>query len=122
MADKEVKLIDELFKKVKRNRGENQTHFRAYKDNIIHQADLLYLPHDQDYKYCLVVVDSGSRKIDAEPLKTKLALDVVKAFRKIYKRGILKQPKMIETDAGKEFKGDCMNYFDSMVINIVSEK
>ena len=116
MANKEVKLIDELFKKVKRNRGENQTHFRQYKDNLIHQADLLYLPHDQDYKYCLVVVDDGSRKVDAEPLKTKLALDVVKAFRKIYKRGILKQPKMIETDAGKEFKGDCMNYFDSMII------
>jgi hypothetical protein len=42
MADKAVKLIDELFRKVKRNRGENQTHFRQYKDNLIHQADLLY--------------------------------------------------------------------------------
>ncbi len=81
MADKELKLIDELFKKGKRNRGENQTHFRAYKENIIHQADLLYLPHDQDYKYCLLVVDNGSRKTDAKPLKTKLASDVVKAFR-----------------------------------------
>ena len=116
MADKEVKLIDELFKKVKRNRGENQTHFRQYKDNLIHQADLLYLPEDNDFKYCLVVVDDGSRKVDAEPLKTKLASDVVKAFKKIYKREILKQPKMIETDPGKEFKGDCRNYFDSMEI------
>jgi hypothetical protein len=86
MADKEVKLIDELFRKVKRNRGENQTHFRAYKDNIIHQGDLLYLPHDQDYKYCLVVVDNGSRKIDAQQLKTKTSEEVVKAFRKIYNR------------------------------------
>ncbi len=48
--------------KVKRNRGGNQTHFRLYTDNIIHQADLLYLPHDQDYKYCLVVVDNDQEK------------------------------------------------------------
>jgi len=41
-----------------------------------HQADLLFLPHDRGYKYALVVVDLGSRLVDAAPLKSKKADEV----------------------------------------------
>ena len=43
--------------------------------NKVHQADLLFLPHDKvgrkTYKYALVVIDVASRYKDAEPLTYK---------------------------------------------------
>ena len=45
--------------------------------NEVHQADLLFLPHDRvgrkTYKYALTVVDAASRYKEAEPLATKEA-------------------------------------------------
>ncbi|MEW8688801.1 MAG: hypothetical protein AB2556_23535 [Candidatus Thiodiazotropha sp.] len=45
--------------------------------NEVHQADLLFLPHDRvgkrKYKYALTVVDVASRYKEAEPLATKEA-------------------------------------------------
>ena len=47
--------------------------------NEVHQADLLFLPHDQPgrgrklYKYALTVVDIASRYKEAEPLAKKEA-------------------------------------------------
>ena len=53
------------------------------KANKIHQADLLFLPHDtygkKTYKYALVVVDIASRYKDAEALTTKESSEVAKA-------------------------------------------
>ena len=47
-------------------------HWEVSKPNMIHQADLLFLPHDsigrKTYKYALVVVDIFTRYKDAEPL------------------------------------------------------
>src|SRR5690606_5783626 len=63
------------------------------------------------YKYALVVVDLGSRLTDAAPLKNKKSSNLVKAFQKIYKRGILKIPRRLEVDAGLEFQGDLSNWF-----------
>ena len=60
------------------------------KPNKIHQADLLFLPHDtyrkKAYKHALVVVDIASRYRDAEALTTKESSEVAKAFEKIYSR------------------------------------
>ena len=45
--------------------------------NSVHQADLLFLPHDKParsrkiYKYALTVVDIASRYKEAEPLTSK---------------------------------------------------
>jgi len=50
------------------------------------QADLLFLPHDKGYKYALVVVDLGSRLVDAEPLKTKDAATVRDACKAVFAR------------------------------------
>ena len=78
--------------------------------NAVHQADLLFLPHDQlprgkkILKYALTVVDIASRFKAAEPLTSKDSSEVSKAFRKIYK-GPLKWPKILQVDPGREFMG-----------------
>lgn len=105
------KYIDLLFSKPKRDVGLNAPIYEFPAKNTVQQADVLYLPNDDGYKYLLVVVDNGSRKTDAEPLKSKEPKEVLKAFLKIFKRSILKQPKEIEVDPGTEFKSDVAKYF-----------
>ena len=77
--------------------------------NKVHQADLLYLPHDRvakrTYKYALTVVDVASRFKEAEPLTSKGAAEVAEALSRIYKRSPLKWPKLLQVDPGKEFMG-----------------
>ena len=77
--------------------------------NQVHQADLLFLPHDKmgrrTYKYALTVVDAASRYKEAEPLATKEAKEVSDALSRIYKRGPLKWPKLLQVDPGREFMG-----------------
>ena len=83
-------------------------HWTVEKPNEIHQADLLFLPHDtvrrKTFKYALVVVDVASRYKDAEPLTSKESSEVAKSFEKIYSRK-LKWPVGIIIDPGKEFMG-----------------
>ena len=77
--------------------------------NEVHQADLLYLPHDRIakrmYKYALTVVDVASRFKEAEPLTSKTAVEVAEALSRIYRRSPLKWPKLLQVDPGKEFMG-----------------
>ena len=63
------------------------------------------LPHDNDYKYALTLVDVASRYKQAEPLKTKSATEVASAFETIYRRGPLRWPNLLQVDPGKEFQG-----------------
>jgi hypothetical protein len=83
-------------------------HWNISAPNAIHQADLLFLPHDtigrKTYKYALVVVDVASRYTDAEPLTSKYSTEVAKALTKIYSRR-MKWPKTIMVDSGTEFMG-----------------
>ena len=77
--------------------------------NAVHQADLLFLPHGKlphgrkVYKYALTVVDVASRYKAAEPLTSKESDEVSKAFQRIYKRGPLKWPQLLQVDPGREF-------------------
>jgi hypothetical protein len=77
--------------------------------NEVHQADLLFLPHDhvgrRTFKYALTVADVASRYKEAEPLASKEATEVAGALEKIYKRGPLKWPKLLQVDPGREFMG-----------------
>ena len=79
--------------------------------NKVHQADHLYLPHDRPprsgktFKYALTVVDVASRYKEAEPLTTKEAKEVAAALERIYSRGPLKWPKLVQVDPGREFMG-----------------
>ena len=88
-------------------------HWSVSRPNEIHQADLLFLPHDKvgrkTYRYALVVIDVATRYKDAEALTSKESQEVAKAFETIYsrklKRPSLKWPKRIMVDPGKEFMG-----------------
>lgn len=77
--------------------------------NEVHQADLLFLPHDRvgrrNYKYALTLVDVASRYKEAEPLASKEATEVAAALSRIYTRGPLKWPKLLQVDPGREFMG-----------------
>ena len=93
-----------------RPRQVNFSHFDVTVPNEVHQADLLFLPHDNGYKYALTVVDVASRFKEAEPLKTKSATEVASAFERIYRRGPgpqggLRWPNLLQVDPGKEFQG-----------------
>jgi hypothetical protein len=66
---------------------------------------LLFLPHDNKYKYALTVIDIASRYKEAQPLKTKKADEVSKAIDKIYDRSPLNFPETIMADKGHKFMG-----------------
>ncbi|GFR65768.1 LOW QUALITY PROTEIN: hypothetical protein ElyMa_005539700 [Elysia marginata] len=74
--------------------------------NEVHQADLLFLPHDligrKTYKYALILVDVASRYKEAEPLASKEATEVAAALARIYRRGPLRWPKLLQVDPGRE--------------------
>ena len=77
--------------------------------NEVHQADLLFLPHDKvgrkTYKYALTLVDVASRYKEAEPLTNKTAPEVADALSRIYRRSPLTWPKLLQVDPGREFMG-----------------
>ena len=79
--------------------------------NAVHQADLLFLPHDKlprgkkVYKYALTVVDVASRYKAAEALTSKESGEVSRGFAKIYRRGPLKWPQLLQVYPGREFMG-----------------
>ena len=84
-------------------------HWTVDKPNQIHQADLLFMPHDKvrrkTYLYALVVVDIASRYKDAEALTSKDSSGIAKGFEKIYSRK-LNWPHTLIIDPGTEFMGD----------------
>jgi hypothetical protein len=113
-------LLENLFKIPKKDKGVNRGRLGNVSNaGAVHQADLLSLPEDKQYRYCLVVVDVYSRVTDAEPLKEKSAETVLSAFKKIYNRKILNLPTtQIEVDAGSEFKSVVHDWFISKGIRV----
>ena len=97
--------------------------FDVFVPNEVHQADLLFLPHDRlprgrkTYKYALTVVDVASRYKEAEPLATKESAEVAKAFSTIYKR-VLRWPKLLQVDPGREFMGEVNKLMKSKNVQI----
>ena len=96
-------------------------HWTVDKPNEIHQADLLFLPHDRvgrkTYRYALVVIDVATRYKDAEALTSKESQEVAKAFESIYKRK-LRWPKTLIVDPGKEFMGHLTKLMDRHNVKI----
>ena len=64
--------------------------FNIVVPNHIHQADLLYLPHDRVrnkiFKYALTVIDIASRFKAAEPLTSKDSKEIANALSQLYRR------------------------------------
>ena len=86
------------------------------KPKDIHQADILYVPHDtyekKVYKYALNIVDVASRYKGSYQLTTKNSKDVAQAFQWIYENMLLTYPKTLIIDDGKEFYGDTMKLME----------
>ena len=84
--------------------------------NDIHQADILYLPHDKfkkkTYKYALNIVDVASRYKGSYQLATKNGKEVAQAFQWIYENTPLTYPKTLIIDDGKEFYRDTMKLME----------
>lgn len=76
--------LAQIYKRPQKQKA--QAHINVSAPNIVHHADLLYLPHDGNKKYALVVVDAHTRKVDAEPLKDRTAAAVRAGFETIYGR------------------------------------
>ena len=67
-------------------------------------------------KFLLLTIDIFSRYVWVEPLKNKTNSEVVKAFKKIFKKG--RKPKTIRFDKGKEFTGSLVKkYLKDMAIH-----
>lgn len=86
------------------------------------QIDLLDVKnianHNSGNNFILTVIDVFSKKAWAKPIKTKLAANVLVAFKKILKEG--RVPKRIHADKGREFKGEFSKYLKENNINIYS--
>ncbi len=102
-----------LYKKPIKETYQQTPHFnQTYSANVDHQADLLFLPTDNGYKYALVVTDVATRLSDAVPLKSKSSETVINALKTIYNRGILSVPEYLYMDSGSEFKGEVKKYLE----------
>lgn len=103
-------VVDQLYKRPKRDEnGDNPTMPRMA-PNYCHYIDLLYLPNDNGMKYCLTVVDQGSRYVGATALEDRTVDDIVKALKLVYRQSkVLKIPTVIVSDNGSEFLGN-FNY------------
>ena len=99
-------------------------HFYVTKVNEIHQADLLYLPHDKvyqnTYKYTLNVIDIASGYKVSRPLRTKQASEVAEMFKDIYKKGPLKYPEKLHVDSGTEFKSNVLSLMKEHEVEVKS--
>lgn len=112
-------LINNLFIVPKKDKGSAMPKFGFYKPGIFSQSDLIFLPHDGNYSYALVVAEVGyPRVVDAEPIVAKDAKTIITAFKKIYQRKIVKPTSNMTVDSGSEFKGDVGKYLESIGINV----
>ncbi len=106
-------------------------YFTKVKDNIPHKADwnfmadLIEMPlTKKKNKYILVCVDLATREFDIEPLKNKEAVTVYNAFKEMFKRPYINEPKYsLSTDGGSEFKGQVAKWlFDKSIYHKTSIK
>ena len=95
--------------------------WKVSKPNQVHQADLLFFPHDtiwgKVYRYALVVIDVASRYKDAEALRTKESGEISKCFSKIYSRR-LSWPGVLMVDPGREFMGNVSKLMEKHGVSI----
>ena len=107
-----------LYKRPVKDTGDEAPTLSYITPGYIQHADTLYLPNDKGNIYALIVVDQGSREVDAAPLKDRTPESMIDGFKAIWKRKILKQPKLLVVDSGTEYKGKTAMYLESLGINI----
>lgn len=115
-------MSDTLLAVPPKEKGQNIPHTNVYHQDAVHQADVIYLPHDKigkkTYKFALVVVDLHSGLCDAEAMTDRDSDTVLIALKTIYRRPILDYPNRMETDPGSEFKKDFAEHLKAMNIEL----
>ncbi|KAL3087414.1 hypothetical protein niasHS_009565 [Heterodera schachtii] len=78
------------------------------------QADLAIFDRlakqNRGYQYLLVCIDTLSRQVFVEPVKTKTSVNMIRAFGRIFKRSKY-IPWKVLTDQGKEFTARTVQHF-----------
>ena len=111
ILNKRILELKQLTTIPKSEKNNEVPHIQVFTPNHLEQADLLFMPTGvYGFKFILVIVDAHTKKCDAEAIKNKLSSTVMKALIKIYKRGIVKEPKILSVDAGSEFKDEFKAY------------
>ena len=86
-------------------------HFETFLSGFRAQADVLWMPTARHgYNKILVIIDDHTKKCDAEPMVGEDSTTIVQCMKRIFKRGILKQPRMLEFDNGSSFHGDVITF------------
>jgi len=113
-------ILDKLYKMPKRDSPREGPAVVGIDPQSTYQCDLLYMPTDGDYEFCLVVVDIATGYTDAEAIPDRTAATTLKAMKKILNRKPLKGgPKYrLECDNGSEFKSDFKKFFINKGIQI----
>ena len=98
-------LVNELTKPPKKSISIGTFNGNHLKENQYHQADILYLPNDNGFKYLLVVVDIKTRKVQVRPQKSHSGKETLKNLKSIYGTGrrTLHRPQILHIDGGTEF-------------------
>ena len=115
-------LLHNLMKIPQPEKRDNMPSYQNFKPNFTHQIDTLYVPTAMGgFKFLIVVVDVFNRVLDAEPIRVLDSTTAKTALIKIYNRGILSQPKIIQSDSGSEFKGAFNDYLqDKNIMHITA--
>src|SRR5277367_4410956 len=71
------------------------------------------MPEDKGFEYFLVVIELVCRRVDGESFKNKKRRTILRAFKRIYRRGRLVPPTdRLEVDNGTEFTNEIVcNFF-----------
>lgn len=96
-------VVDELHKPARKTYRRRRTIVKGLNDLL--QADLVemqpYARFNKGYRYILVVINTFSKYVWTEPLKSKKGNDVTTAMKNILDKA--NKPKNLQTDLGKEF-------------------
>lgn len=97
-------IVNELHKPARKNFKRRHVIIKGLND--LYQADLVemipYAKENGGFKYILVVINTFSKFVWAQPVKAKSATNVAEAMNKILKSSKA-VPKNLQTDMGKEF-------------------
>lgn len=113
-------LVNQLIKPPKKQLTKTSWNTTNVRPHQYHQADLLYLPNDDGYKYCLVVVDISTKELQARPLKKRDGKTTLKAFKSIYNgdENSLSLPSILHIDGGSEFSSTLKKWIKSQGVAI----
>lgn len=102
-----------LHRKVIRNFKRN--HYYANNIDHVWECDLcdmaMLSKKNDNYKYLLTVIDVLSKFAWVEPIVNKSAIATMKALQNIFKRSDRRQPQILRSDRGKEFKNATFRNF-----------